>query len=89
MTSRPRESAEAYTSLANAFFMDSRFTEAEQAYRKALSYDATFDMAKKNLDITYRRAQAEGLLKPVKVEPGTKNVPGFPIQTGWIVAPKK
>jgi tetratricopeptide (TPR) repeat protein len=46
---RLRESAEAYTSLANALFMGDRFEEAEQAYRTALSYEPTFDMAKKNL----------------------------------------
>lgn len=86
---RPRESAEAFTSMANAFFMDSRFAEAEQAYRTALSYDQNFDMAKKNLEVTYRRAQAEGRLKPVKVEPGVKIVPGLPVPTGWIIGPKK
>lgn len=86
---RMRESAEAYTSMANALFMDNRFPEAEQAYRTALSYDTGFDMAKKNLEVTYRRAQAEGRLKQVQVAPGTKIVPGLPVPTGWIVAPKK
>lgn len=86
---RMRESAEAYTSMANALFMDNRFPEAEQAYRTALSYDTNFDMAKKNLEVTYRRAQAEGRLKQVQVAPGTKIVPGLPVPTGWIVAPKK
>ncbi|MDD5301596.1 MAG: O-antigen ligase family protein [Elusimicrobia bacterium] len=86
---RPRESAEAYTSMANALFMDNRFPEAEQAYRTALSYDPTFEMAKKNLEVTYRRAQADGRLKPAKVEPGVKIVPGTPVPTGWIVGPKK
>jgi len=87
--SRPRESAEAYTSLANALFMDSRFAEAEKAYRTALSYEPTFDMAKKNLEVTYRRAQADGILKPVKVDPAEKVVPGMPVPTGWLVVPKK
>jgi putative inorganic carbon (HCO3(-)) transporter len=86
---RMRESAEAYTSMANALFMDNRFPEAEQAYRTALSYDTNFDMAKKNLEVTYRRAQAEGRLKQVQVAPGTKAVPGQPVPTGWIVVPKK
>ncbi|MBI2787166.1 MAG: O-antigen ligase family protein [Elusimicrobia bacterium] len=86
---RMRESAEAYTSMANALFMDNRFPEAEQAYRTALSYDTNFDMAKKNLEVTYRRAQAEGRLKPAPVAPGTKIVPGLPVPTGWIVVPKK
>ncbi|MBI2386181.1 MAG: O-antigen ligase family protein [Elusimicrobia bacterium] len=86
---RMRESAEAYTSMANALFMDNRFPEAEQAYRVALSYDTNFDMAKKNLEVTYRRAQAEGRLKQAQVAPGTKIVPGQPVPTGWIVVPKK
>jgi putative inorganic carbon (HCO3(-)) transporter len=86
---RPRESAETYTSLANALFMGNRFEEAERAYRTALSYDATFEMAKKNLEVTYRRAQADGRLKPVKVDPSVKVVPGMPVPTGWIVVPKK
>jgi O-antigen ligase/tetratricopeptide (TPR) repeat protein len=87
--SRPRESAEAYTSMANALFMDNRFPEAEQAYRTALSYEPTFEMAKKNLEVTYRRAQQEGRLKPVKVEAGTQVIPGSPVPTGWIIVPKK
>ncbi len=88
---RPRESAEAYTSLANALFMGNHYPEAETAYRTALSYDPTFEMAKKNLDVTYRKAQAEGRLKQVKLEPppGGKLVPGLPVPTGWIVVPKK
>ena len=84
-----REAAEAYTSLANALFMGSRFEEAEKAYRTALSYEPNFEMAKKNLEITYRRAQADGRLKPMKVEPGAKPIPGLPIPTGWMVVPKK
>ncbi|MEK7234260.1 MAG: O-antigen ligase family protein [Elusimicrobiota bacterium] len=86
---RPHESAEIYTSMANALFMDGRFPEAEQAYRTALSYEAAFEMAKKNLEVVYRRAQAEGRLKPVEVAPGTKTVPGLPIPTGWMIIPKK
>jgi len=86
---RPRESAEAYTSLANAYFMGNRLAEAERAYRTALSYDQNFDMAKKNLEVTYRRAQGEKSLTSVKVEPGTQIVPGVPVPTGWIVSPKK
>ncbi|MBI4061188.1 MAG: O-antigen ligase family protein [Elusimicrobia bacterium] len=84
-----RESAEVYTSMANALFMGNRFEEAERAYRTALSYDPAFEMAKKNLEVTYHRAQAEGRLKPVKVEPGAAVVPGAPIPTGWIIVPKK
>lgn len=88
-SNRLRESAEAYTSMANALFMADRFPEAEKAYRVALSYDQNFEMAKKNLEVTYRRAQAEGRLKPAKVEPGTQIVPGRPVPTGWLVHPKK
>ncbi len=86
---KPRESAEAYTSMANALFMGNNFEAAEQAYRTALSYDGNFEMAKKNLEVTYRRAQADGRLKKVAVEPGVKIVPGMPVPTGWIVGPKK
>ncbi|MCR4294928.1 MAG: O-antigen ligase family protein [Elusimicrobia bacterium] len=88
-SNRLRESAEAYASLANALFMGDRFPEAEQAYRIALSYDQNFEMAKKNLEVTYRRAQADGRLKPAKVESGTQIVPGVPVPTGWLVVPKK
>ena len=86
---RPRESAEAYTSLANSLFMDAKYPEAEQAYRTALSYEPTFDMAKKNLEVTYRRAQADGRLKKVDVIASSRVVPGVPVPTGWIVVPKK
>lgn len=88
---RLRESAEAYTSLANALFMGGDFVEAEKAYRTALSYDPTFEMAKKNLDVTYRRAQADGRLKKdsVQPDPATKLVPGLPVPTGWLIVPKK
>ncbi len=84
----PRESAEVYTSLANALFMDNRFSEAEKAYRTALSYDPLFETAKRNLEVTYSRAQAEGRLRPVKAVPGATIVPGNPVSTGWIVMPK-
>jgi len=40
-SNRLRESAETYTSMANALFMDNLFPEAERAYRIALSYDRT------------------------------------------------
>ncbi len=85
----PHESAEVYTSMANALFMGGRFEEAERAYRTALSYDPAFDMAKKNLDVTYHRAQQEGRLKPATANAGAKAVPGTPVQTGWMIIPKK
>jgi|CXWL01.1.fsa_nt_gi putative inorganic carbon (HCO3(-)) transporter len=84
----PRESAEAYTSMANALFMGERLSEAEVAYRKALSYDQNFEMAKKNLEVTYRKAQGENRLKQVKID-DPKIVPGRPIPTGWMIAPRK
>ena len=85
---QPRESAEAYTSLANAQFMAGRYEEAEQNYRKALSYEPNFDMAKRNLEVTYRKAQELGRLKKdVVTDP--KITPGLPVPTGWLVAPKK
>ncbi|MBI3288852.1 MAG: hypothetical protein HYZ74_04975 [Elusimicrobia bacterium] len=84
----PRESAEVYTSMANVLFMANRLSEAEIAYRRALSYDQAFDMAKKNLEVTYRKAQADGTLKPAPAAPGTPVVPGTPIPTGWQIVPK-
>ncbi|UPT74100.1 MAG: tetratricopeptide repeat protein [Elusimicrobiota bacterium] len=89
---RARESAEAYTSLGNAQFMKGDYEGAEDSYRRALSYEPAWEMARKNLEVTYRRAQLEGRLKQDKVDPaaaGKKPVPGTLIPTGWIVVPKK
>ncbi|MEK7388703.1 MAG: O-antigen ligase family protein [Elusimicrobiota bacterium] len=84
----PRESAEAYTSLANALFMAERYDEAEVAYRTALSYDQTFEMAKKNLEVTYQKLQSSGRIRPLKAEVGAKPTPGVPVPTGWMVIPR-
>ena len=85
---QPRESAEAYTSLANAQFMGGRFEEAEQNYRKALSFDQKFEMARRNLEVTYRKAQELGRLKQVPVT-STAIVPGLPVPTGWLIQSRK
>jgi O-antigen ligase/tetratricopeptide (TPR) repeat protein len=97
----PKEAAEAYTSLANAHYLTEQtdrqaarkdvgnhLAAAEKYYRKALSFDPTFDNAKKNLEIVYREAQAEGRL--VKAAPPAKPpVAGEPPFTGYEVAPIK
>ncbi len=89
---RLRESGEAYTNLGNALFMQNDYEGAESSYRTALSYDPSSEMARKNLEVTYRRAQLEGRLKPVKLDPAqaaAKPAPGSLVPTGWIVVPKK
>jgi O-antigen ligase/tetratricopeptide (TPR) repeat protein len=85
----PKERADAYTNLANAQFMAGRVEESERSYRLALSYDPTYEMARKNLEVVYNRAKAEGRLKADPVAPGTKLTPGIPVPTGWLVLPKK
>jgi O-antigen ligase/tetratricopeptide (TPR) repeat protein len=93
----PKDAAEAYTSLANAHYLAEQATPkdvaghlvaAEAYYKKALSFDPTFDNAKRNLEIVYRKAQAEGRLR--KLTPPTKMPsPGEPPFTGYEVAPLK
>jgi O-antigen ligase/tetratricopeptide (TPR) repeat protein len=97
----PNDAAEAYTSLANAHYMAEQTSHqagqkdagdhlgaAEKYYKKALGFNPTFDNAKKNLEIVYREAQAEGRLRkaapPAKM-PGN----GEPPFTGYEVAPIK
>lgn len=86
---RVKESADAYTSLANTLFMMGDFEGAEKGYRTALSYDPQNEMANKNLAVTYRRAQVDGRLKKLEPAVPSKPVPGIPIPTGWMVLPKK
>jgi hypothetical protein len=96
-----KDAAEAYTSLANAHYLaeqaahqagqkdaDDHLGAAERYYRKALSFDLTFDNAKKNLDIVYHEAQAEGRLRKA-APPAKMPGPGEPPFTGYEVAPSK
>jgi O-antigen ligase/tetratricopeptide (TPR) repeat protein len=91
------EGAEAYTSLANAHYLAEQnsprdvaghLIAAELYYKKALAFDPTFANAKGNLEIVYRKAQAEGRLR--KLPPPAK-MPGEgePPFTGYEVAPIK
>ena len=79
--------AEAYTSLANAHFMAGHLEESEKLYRKALSFVPGFEQAKRNLEVVYRKAQAEGRLKQVPA-PAKMPGPGELPFTGYEVAPK-
>jgi tetratricopeptide (TPR) repeat protein len=94
---QPKDAAEAYTSLANAHYLAEQATPkdsanhlvaAEEYYRKALAFDPTFDNAKRNLEIVYRKAQSEGRLRKV-TPPATMPAPGEPPFTGYEVAPLK
>ena len=82
----PKESAEAYTNLANALFMADRLDEAEKAYRLSLSYDPKAEIPAKNLQVTYGKAKQLGRLKPEPTQ-GATVVPGVPVPTGWTVLP--
>lgn len=88
-TPNPKERADAHTNLANALFMTGNLERSERHYRLALSYDPSFEMARKNLEVVYNRAKGEGRLKQDAVPAGVKLTPGVPVPTGWLVAPKK
>jgi O-antigen ligase/tetratricopeptide (TPR) repeat protein len=86
------ESAEAYTNLANAYFLLERMKDSETAYLKALAMDPNFDQAKKNLGVLYSKAQAKGQLRKVPPptaapKPGQAPYTGFEVVTP--LAPKK
>ena len=82
-----RDGAEAYTSLANAHFMAGHLEESEKLYKKALSFDPAFEQAKRNLEVAYRKAQAEGRLIK-QIPPAKMPGPGEIPFTGYEVAPK-
>lgn len=80
------ESADAWTNLANAYFMLERMEDSEKAYRKALSIDPNFEQAKRNLSILYQKAQSQGRLKSVPLQAAP--IPGA-VQTGFEIVPSK
>ena len=84
----PAAAAEAYTSLANAHYLAGHLQEAEKGYKTALGLVPTFDNAKRNLEVVYRKAQLDGRLR--KLPPPAK-MPGAgePPFTGYEVAPAK
>ena len=93
----PKDAAEAYTSLANAHYLAEQsaakdaanhLISAEGYYKKALAFDPTFENAKRNLEIVYRKAQAEGRLRKA-APPAKMPAPGEPPFTGYEVAPIK
>ena len=93
----PKDAAEAYTSLANAHYLaeqaggkdaPNHLGDAEAYYKKALAFDPTFENARRNLEIVYRKAQAEGRLRKA-APPAKMPAPGEPPFTGYEVAPIK
>ncbi|MBI4371715.1 MAG: O-antigen ligase family protein [Elusimicrobia bacterium] len=82
----PREAAEAYRNLADAQFLGGHLPEAERSYKKSLSFEPAFDVAKRNLEVVYRQAQAQGRLRQVP-PPAKAPGPGEPPYTGYEVAP--
>ncbi|MDD5657122.1 MAG: tetratricopeptide repeat protein, partial [Elusimicrobia bacterium] len=57
------ESAEAYTNLANAYFMLDRWADSELAYKRALAINPNFTQARNNLAVLYQKARSQGQLK--------------------------
>jgi len=70
--SHKHESAEAYTNLANAYFMLERWRDAEKAYQRALTINPGFAQAKTNLAVLFQKIRSEGRLKAV-----TPPLPGY------------
>jgi O-antigen ligase/tetratricopeptide (TPR) repeat protein len=54
------ESAEAYTNLANAYFMLDRWSESEKAYKRALVIRPDFQQAQNNLNVLYQKMRSQG-----------------------------
>ncbi len=81
------ETAEAYTNLANAYFLLDRWQESEQAYLRALTLNHDFQQAKNNLSVLYQKAKAAGRLKAVAPPP-----PGAVLAvpyTGYEIIPSR
>lgn len=94
----PAAAAEAYTSLANAYYLAeqngpagdpaNRLAAAETAYKKALGFKPDFANAKRNLEVVYRKAQVEGRLRKLP-PPAKMPEAGEPPFTGYAIAPSK
>ena len=82
------ESAEAYTNLANAYFMLGRLEDSERAYRHALKLDPNFDQAKRNLQVVYNKAQSLGRLRKLPGPPPAFKPTDLPY-TGYEILPVK
>lgn len=85
--SHKHESAEAYTNLANAYYLTEEWEKSEKAYLKALALDSNFDNAKKNLSVLYHRMQSLGRLRAVPRPPQGRPA-GEPF-TGYEIIPAK
>lgn len=80
------ESAEAYTNLANAYYLGQHLGKAEAAYRHALALDPNFDQAKRNLSVVYGKAKSLGRLRKIAApQPGAGPGPF----TGYEIVPAK
>ena len=82
------ETGEAYTNLANAYFMMEDLNKAEWAYLRALAVQPGFEQAKRNLSVVYNKAQTLGRLRRLEGPPQTRQ-PGEPPYTGYEVLPPK
>lgn len=80
------ETPEAYTNLANAYYMLENLEEAEKAYRHALAFDPNYEQAKRNLSVVYQKAQQQGRLRKLTA-PKPDAGPG-PF-TGYEIAPRR
>jgi tetratricopeptide (TPR) repeat protein len=81
------ESAEAYTNLANAYFLLDRLEDSEQAFRRALALEPNNELAKRNLNALYHKADVMHRLRRV---PPAAAGPGRLMFTGYeIFAAKK
>jgi O-antigen ligase len=78
-------SAEAYTNLANAYYLLERLEDSERAYLKALALDPNFDQAKRNIGVVYHKAQEQGRLHKI-TSPLPNAVGPF---TGYMITPAK
>jgi tetratricopeptide (TPR) repeat protein len=66
------ESAEAYTNLANAYFMLERWKDAENAYQRALALNPGYAQARTNLAVLDQKMRSAGGVKAV-----TPPLPGY------------
>jgi tetratricopeptide (TPR) repeat protein/O-antigen ligase len=82
------ETAEVYANLGNAYFMLENLNEAERAYLKALSLEPNNEQAKRNLTITYNKAQQLGRLKRLSTGGRAWKAGEIPV-TGYEILPSK
>jgi tetratricopeptide (TPR) repeat protein len=81
------ESAEAYTNLANAYFMLERWNDSENAFRQALALNPNYVQAKNNLTVLYQKMKSLGRLRAVP-QP-MSGTPSEGPYTGYEIVPVK